>query len=62
MAGVMGISLAGPLSYDGAVQAKPWIGREGRAPGAADLRAALRIYVRACLLLWMIAGGIAWLV
>jgi adenosylcobinamide-phosphate synthase len=60
MAGALGVRLAGPVSYDGVPHAKAWIG-EGRSDaGAADVRRALALYVRACLGLWMIAGGIAW--
>jgi len=28
--------------------------------GAGDIARALRLYWRACLLLWLIAGGCAW--
>lgn len=60
MAGALDLRLAGPIAYDGAVQAKPWIG-DGRADaGAEDIRRSLGLYVRACGLLWLIAGGIAW--
>lgn len=60
MAGALGVRIAGPVSYDGVLHDKPWIG-EGRTPDAAALRRALHIYLRACLLLWAIAGGVAWL-
>ena len=34
---------------------------DGRAEAtAADIRRALRLYIRACALLWLIAGGTAW--
>jgi len=60
MAGALGMKLAGPIAYDGVRVAKPYIG-DGRADAtAADLYAALRIYRRACVLLLLIAGGIAW--
>ncbi|MCK8455336.1 adenosylcobinamide-phosphate synthase CbiB [Sphingomonas faeni] len=60
MAGALGLKLAGPIAYDGVSVAKPYIG-DGRADAtAADLRAALGIYCRACVLLFVIAGGIAW--
>lgn len=60
MAGVLRLRLAGPIRYDGAVHDKPWIG-DGRADaGAADVRRALSVYRRACLLLWILAGGVAW--
>lgn len=60
MAGALGLRLAGPVSYDGEVHAKPWIG-DGRADaGAADISRALNLYLRACALLWLIAGAAAW--
>ncbi len=61
MAGALGIGLAGPIAYDGVVHDKPWIGEGARAAGADDIRRALAIYIRACLCLWAIAGGVAWL-
>ena len=60
MAGVLRVRLAGPVRYDGAVLDKPWIGAGGEA-GLAALIAARRVYVRACGLGWLIAGGMAWL-
>lgn len=60
MAGALGLRLAGPVSYDGEVHAKAWIG-DGRADaGAADIARALVLYLRACALLWLIAGVAAW--
>lgn len=61
MAGALAVRLAGPVSYDGTPEEKPWIGAEGRDAVPADIRRALHIYVRACLLLWLIAGGTQWL-
>jgi len=60
MAGALGVRLAGPLSYDGIPVDKPWIG-SGGAPGAATMGRARGIYHRACALLWLLTGGIAWL-
>jgi len=61
MAGALDLRLAGPTTYDGVTHLKPWIGR-GRAQATAeDIRRGLQLYARACLLLWLIAGGIAWL-
>ncbi|MAW98713.1 MAG: cobalamin biosynthesis protein CobD [Sphingomonas sp.] len=60
MAGALGVALAGPIAYDGVRHDKPWIGGEGRAATAADVTKALTIYVRACALLWLIAGGVIW--
>ncbi|WP_374526657.1 adenosylcobinamide-phosphate synthase CbiB [Sphingopyxis sp.] len=60
IAGALGLRLAGPIAYDGVMHAKPWIG-DGRTNASAhDIRRALRLYVLACLLLWPIAGGLAW--
>lgn len=60
MAGALRIRLAGPIAYDGIVSNKPWIGDGDRVAMAADIRRALTIYVRACLCLWIIVGGVAW--
>ncbi len=60
MAHILSLRLAGPVRYDGIAHAKPWIGI-GRADArAADVIRALQVYRRACLLLWLIAGGVAW--
>lgn len=60
MAGVLGVCLAGPVVYDGVVQNKDWIG-DGRAPATGDdIRRALSVYRRACLILWILAGAVAW--
>lgn len=60
MAGALGLRLAGPIAYDGIVHAKAWIGDGRRDAGAADLDHAIGLYWRACVLLWLIAGGSAW--
>jgi adenosylcobinamide-phosphate synthase len=56
MAGALGLRLAGPRVY-GAVRVEDgWMG-DGRAEAtAADVRRALGLYRRACLLLWGLAG------
>ncbi len=60
MAGALDLRLAGPIAYDGVDVAKRYIG-DGRADvTAADIRVALKLYRRACALLLVIAGGIAW--
>lgn len=53
MAGALGVRLAGPISYDGVLHDKPWIG-DGPAPMAADVQAALVIYRHACGLLGLV--------
>lgn len=59
MAGALGRRLGGPVSYDGEVAERAVLG-EGARPDARDLMAALRIYRTACLLLWLVIGGFAW--
>jgi len=56
MAGALGLRLAGPRVY-GAVRVEDgWMG-DGRAEAnAADIRRALRLYRRACVLLWALAA------
>lgn len=60
MAGALRLRLAGPIAYDGVVADKPWIGDGRAAAEARDIRRALRLYVRACGLLWIVAGVVAW--
>ena len=61
MAGALGLRLAGPVAYDGVMHDKPWIGDGRPEAGAGDIDRALRIYLGACLLLWLIAGAMIWL-
>ncbi|MBW6529681.1 adenosylcobinamide-phosphate synthase CbiB [Sphingomonas sp. RRHST34] len=60
MAGVLGVRLAGPAAYDGAIADKPWIGDGPADLDARDIRRALVVYRRGCLLLWCLAGAVAW--
>lgn len=60
MAGALKIRLAGPTSYDGVIHDKLWIGDGRTHVSTKDISKALAIYVRACLLLWLLAGGFAW--
>jgi adenosylcobinamide-phosphate synthase len=60
MAGALGRRLGGPVRYDGEPAARPCLG-SGPLPDAGDLGQALWIYRGACLLLWTLVGGIAWL-
>lgn len=51
MAGGIGVALAGPRSYAGAVEDEPWVGGEFSAQiGSGDIRRALYLFVVACLL------------
>jgi len=61
MAGALGLRLAGPIAYDGIPSDKPWIGDGRTTADADDIGRALAIYRHACLCLWLIAGGMAWL-
>jgi adenosylcobinamide-phosphate synthase len=60
MAGVLARQLGGTVSYDGELATRALLGG-GPRPDAASLRSALGIYWRACVMLWLIVGGIAWL-
>ncbi len=60
MAGALGVRLAGPVVYDGILSDKQWIGDGRAAVTTTDLRRALRVFVRACVLLWIVTGVIAW--
>jgi adenosylcobinamide-phosphate synthase len=59
IAGALGVRLGGPACYDGAWMARPVMGR-GDPPGPADLAHGLRLCRRACLLLWLLVGALAW--
>lgn len=61
MAGALGLRLAGPIAYDGVMHEKSWIGDGAKDARGRDIDRALAVYWRACLLLWLIAGGAAWL-
>lgn len=61
MAGALGLRLAGPIAYDGVMHDKYWIGDGASDAGGDDIDRAFTVYLRACLLLWLIAGVIAWL-
>lgn len=60
MAGALNVRLAGPVSYDGVAHAKTWIGDGPADATAADVRSALMIYVRACLLLGLLVAAFEW--
>lgn len=63
MAGALGRRLGGPVTYAGDRADRAWLG-DGPAPGAVDLGLALKLYRRACLLLWalvaLLAGAVVW--
>jgi len=57
MAGALRIRLGGPATYDGVVHERPVFGT-GPAPGVAELRRGLRLYVVACGLLWLVIAAV----
>ncbi len=61
MAGALGVRLGGPVWYDGEPSERPVLG-EGGGGGAADLDRALKLYLVACAILWLmlLLGGFAW--
>lgn len=61
MAGVLGIRLAGPITYDGELHDKAFIG-DGEDAIPRDVHRALAIYRRACAFLFLLAGMFLWLV
>ena len=60
MAGVLARQLGGTVTYGGELAARALLGG-GPRPDAASLRSAIVVYWRACVMLWLIVGGIAWL-
>jgi adenosylcobinamide-phosphate synthase len=59
MAGALGLALAGPRRYGGAVVADAWMGDGRKEASAADIRRALRLYAAACVLQAMAIALIA---
>jgi len=61
MAGALGVRLGGPARYDGGLVQRPRFG-DGPPPQPRELARGLRLYLRACALLWMLtaAGAFAW--
>ena len=57
MAGALRIRLGGPATYDGVLHERPVFGT-GPAPGVAELRRGLRLYVVACGLLWVAIAAV----
>ncbi len=60
MAGALDLKLAGPIAYDGMTHIKPWLGDGRAAANGHDVMRALAVFRRSCLILWIVAGGIAW--
>lgn len=60
MAGALNVRLAGPLHYEGVLTSKPWIG-DGEDANVHKMRKAQMVYIKACMLAWVFAGGVEWL-
>jgi adenosylcobinamide-phosphate synthase len=60
MAGALGRQLGGPVSYDGEVACRAVLG-SGPLPDTSDLARALGVYRRGCVIMWVFAGVVAWL-
>ena len=60
MAGALRVQLGGGAGYDGQWIARARLG-SGARPLPEDVHRALRIYRRACVLLWLLAGALIWL-
>jgi adenosylcobinamide-phosphate synthase len=59
MAGALNVQLGGVAVYDGVTHERAAFGH-GEPPGARELAAGMRIYLRACALLWSIAALLTW--
>ncbi len=59
MAGALGLRLAGPRAYDGAVVDDRWIGDGRETAGAGDIRLALRQYRVACAIQFVSVAALA---
>jgi adenosylcobinamide-phosphate synthase len=57
MAGALGVSLGGSATYDGVLHERPVFGA-GARPTVDELARGLRIYVRACGLLWLLVAAV----
>ncbi|MEQ9642845.1 MAG: adenosylcobinamide-phosphate synthase CbiB [Alphaproteobacteria bacterium] len=55
MAGALGLRLNGPRYYGDDLAELPWLGDGREDAGADDIDAALKVYVRACMLLLVLA-------
>jgi len=61
-AGALGLAIAGPRSYHGTQVEERFMGQGGRPHAAApDIRSALRLFLRACLVLAALLLALIWL-
>ena len=59
MAGALGLKLAGPRVYGGVLVEDAYMGAGRSETGAADVNAALRLYVRACAIQFLVVAALA---
>ncbi len=59
MAGALGLKLNGPRAYGGAMVEDAFMGDGRREATSADIRAGLRLYVRACLIQFAAVAALA---
>ena len=59
MAGALGLKLAGPRVYGGVLVEDAYMGAGRREADAADIRAALRLYLRACAIQFLVIAALA---
>jgi len=59
VAGALGLRLAGPRAYDGAMVDDHWIGDGRETASARDIRLALRQYRVACVIQFMCVAALA---
>jgi adenosylcobinamide-phosphate synthase len=59
MAGALGLKLAGPRVYDGVTVSDAYMGEGRREATSADIRAGLRLYVRACGIEFAVVAALA---
>jgi adenosylcobinamide-phosphate synthase len=59
MAGALGLKLNGPRVYGGVLADDVYMGDGRREAGSADIRRALRLYVRACVIEFAVVAGLA---
>lgn len=62
MAGVLGISLSGPRSYEGTLRDEPYVNEAGRAPGPDDIDCAVSVLWRAWGITLLLAMALSWMV
>jgi adenosylcobinamide-phosphate synthase len=62
MAGALGLKLAGPRRYSGVLVDDGFMGDGRREAGPADIRRALRLYLLACAVQWLVLAALSLIV